>query len=144
MSDTPSQQQGQPLKYTITHHRNKKHTHEEFMKWFVKEHIRLAMPVFKRHGVITYSLFDTPASLNDVVKAEVGKIRPGWEFADYDCVIEYTLPSMQAIQNVISDPEWANAVKDQDEWVEGSKALVSLGHWTPYLLETGEVVNVPK
>ncbi|KAK7962475.1 uncharacterized protein PG986_003300 [Apiospora aurea] len=33
--------------------------------------------------------------------------------------------------------------KDQDQWVDVPKALVSLGHHVPYLVE-GEVVNMPK
>lgn len=51
---------------------------------------------------------------------------------------------MQVIRNVMSDPDWLAAIKDQDDWVDTSKALVSLGYSTPFLLETGEVLNMPK
>jgi hypothetical protein len=44
----------------------------------------------------------------------------------------------------MSDPDWLEAIKDQDDWVDTSKALVSLGYSTPFLLETGEVLNMPK
>jgi hypothetical protein len=74
----------------------------------------------------------------------MSKMRPSWNFADYDCFLEYTIPNMQAIQNVMSDSDWTTAVKDQEEWVDTSKALVYIGHYTPYLLETGEIVNMPK
>jgi hypothetical protein len=51
---------------------------------------------------------------------------------------------LETITNVLSDPEWAEVLKDQDEWVDTSRALVSVGHFTPYLLESSEVVNVKK
>ncbi|KAI1635699.1 hypothetical protein F4809DRAFT_427955 [Biscogniauxia mediterranea] len=144
MAEASAQKGAQPLKYTVTHYRKPQHTHEEFIKWIVEEHLPLAMPIFKKHGILSYSLFVTPASLNGALKAEMSKLRPSWDFADYDCIIEYTLPSVETIKKVMSDPDWPVAVKDQDDWVDMSKALLSLGHCTPYLLETGEVVNMSK
>ena len=88
--------------------------------------------------------FVTPNSLNSALKQEMGKLQPSWDFADFDCFIEYTIPDIQTIKNVMSDPDWATAIKDQGEWVDLSKALVSLGYSTQYLLETGEVINMPK
>jgi hypothetical protein len=78
------------------------------------------------------------------MKEQLGKMRPTWEFADFDCVIEYTLPGVEAIQKVMADPDWPAAIKDQDDWVDTERALVSLGYNTPYLLETGEIVNMAK
>jgi len=77
------------------------------------------------------------------MKQELGKLRPSWDFADFDCLLEYTIPDVQVIKNVMSDPDWLAATKDQD-WVDTTKALVSLGYSTPYLLQTGEIVNIPK
>jgi len=79
-----------------------------------------------------------------MMKQELEKFRPSWDTADFDCCIEYTIPDLQVLQNVISDPDWLVAVKDEEDWVETTKALVSVGYSTPYLLETGEVVNMPK
>ena len=45
-----------PVKFTITHHRQPQHTHEAFINWIVKGHLPLAIPVFKKYGVIDYSL----------------------------------------------------------------------------------------
>ncbi|KAI1662332.1 hypothetical protein F4813DRAFT_396971 [Daldinia decipiens] len=146
MAQAP-ENQGKPLKYTVSHYRKPEHTHEAFIKWMVEEHLPIAIPIFKRHGVLALTpdaYFVTPAVLNEAVKQEVGKFRPTWDFADFDCFIEYTIPDVQTIKNVTSDPEWPVAVKDQDDWVDSTKALVSLGYSTPYLLETGEVVNMPK
>jgi hypothetical protein len=93
---------------------------------------------------LTFIKFVTPPPLNAVVAQQFSNFRPTWDFADYDCVIEYILPSLETITNVLSDPEWAEVLKDQDEWVDTSRALVSVGHFTPYLLESSEVVNVKK
>lgn len=86
----------------------------------------------------------TPEPLNTALKQEIGEFRPTWDFADYDCFIEYTIPDVQTVKNVMTDPEWQVAVKDQEYWVDVERALVSLGHCTPYLLRTGEVVNMAK
>jgi hypothetical protein len=59
-------------------------------------------------------------------------------------VIEYTLPSVQSIAEIMSDPDWQAAIKDQEEWVDVSRALVSVGFYTPYLVESGRVVNLEK
>ncbi|GAP92556.1 putative dimeric alpha-beta barrel [Rosellinia necatrix] len=134
----------QALKYTVTHYRKPEHTHEEFIKWIVDVHLPLAVPIFKRHGVIGYSLFVTPESLNTGLKEEMSKFRPTWEFADFDCFIEYTLADMGVIKKVMSDPDWPKAIEQQDDWVDMTKALLSVGYSTPYLLETGEVVNLSK
>ncbi|KAI1504808.1 hypothetical protein F5X99DRAFT_371049 [Biscogniauxia marginata] len=144
MAEGPGQRGGQPLKYTVTHYRKQKHTHEAFIKWIVEEHLPVAMPIFKKHGALGYSIFVTPPSLNDALRQEVGKDRPGWDIADFDCIIEYAIPDAQAIKRVMLDPDWSAAIKDQDDWVDTTKALVSLGYSTPYLLETGEVVNMKK
>ncbi|KAJ5953004.1 Dimeric alpha-beta barrel [Penicillium vulpinum] len=133
----------QPIKFTITHHRQQQHSHEAFMKWMVEEHLPLAMPVFTKYGVIEYSLFATPPAMNEALKREIGEYRPSWDFADFDCFIEYILPNVETIQKIMADPEWQIAVKDQKDWVQVSKALVSLGHSTPYVLN-GKPVNLPK
>ncbi|KAK8122210.1 hypothetical protein PG984_010880 [Apiospora sp. TS-2023a] len=143
MSEVTPKQEGQPLKFTITHYRLPQHTHEAFIKWITEEHLPLALPVLKKHGAIGYSLFITPEPLNDGLRALYKDIRPTWDVADYDCVIEYILPDMECIQKVMTDPDWQTSVKDQDQWVDVPKALVSLGHHVPYLVE-GEVVNMPK
>lgn len=46
----------------VRHYRRKEKTHEEFIKWMVEEHLPLAMPVFKRHGILSYSLVSTFSS----------------------------------------------------------------------------------
>lgn len=56
--------QGQPLKFTITHYRNLQHTHEAFIKWIVDSHLPLAIPVFKKHGVLSYTLVSVLSMLN--------------------------------------------------------------------------------
>ena len=70
-------------------------------------------------------------------------LHPTWQVADYDCLIEYTLPSAQTIENVMTDPEWIEAVQDQEDWVDTSKALLSVGYHTQYLSD-GKVINLPK
>ena len=56
MAEATTQQGGQPLKYTVTHYRKQEHTHEAFIEWIVEKHLPLAMPVFKKHGIVGYSL----------------------------------------------------------------------------------------
>lgn len=52
---------------------------------------------------------------------------------------------LNALKGLVTDPDWAaKAVKDQDQWCDLSRSTVHIGFDTPYLLETGEVVNLPK
>lgn len=46
----------QPVKLTVTHHRRPEHTHEAFINWMKESHLRAAIPVFKKHGLISYHL----------------------------------------------------------------------------------------
>lgn len=50
------------VKLTLTHYRRPERTHEAFMKWIIEEHLPLAIPVFKRCGVLNYSLVSFPPS----------------------------------------------------------------------------------
>jgi hypothetical protein len=81
--------------------------------------------------------------MNDALKQEFVQLRPSWDIADFDCFIEYTLPDVGTIKNIMSDPEWLIAAKKQDDWIQVSKALVSVGFSTPYVLN-GKPVNLPK
>ncbi|KAH9905412.1 hypothetical protein F4778DRAFT_729915 [Xylariomycetidae sp. FL2044] len=131
------------VKLTVTHYRRPEHTHEALMKWIVEEHLPLAIPVFKRCGVLNYSLFETPAAMNQQLKASMGGHRAAWDYADFDCFIEYTLRDVKNIGEFLADPDWAKSIEHQEDWVDTSKALMSIGYITPYLLESGEAVNVP-
>ncbi|KAK4221153.1 hypothetical protein QBC38DRAFT_540266 [Podospora fimiseda] len=115
---------------TITHYRQSQHTHDAFIKWIVEEHLPVALSIFKKHGVLEYALFVTPSALNEALQQEMGKFRPTLDFADFDCIIEYMIPEAQTVNKVMSDPDWP--------------ALVSLEYSTPYLLKTGETVNLKK
>ena len=66
--------------------------------------------------------------------------RPTWDVADFDCVIEYTGRSVQAMEQMMNDPEWIEVCRDQEDWVDTSKALVALGYHTKYL-DNGKVVH---
>jgi len=77
-----------------------------------------------------------------LVAQQFATFQPTWVFADYDCVLEYIIPGLETIANVLADPEWAEVLKGQEEWVDTSRALASIGYSTPYLLESGEVVNM--
>lgn len=57
MSEAMPKQEGQPLKFTITHYRLSQHTHEAFIKWVTEEHhLPLALPVLKKHGALSGTL----------------------------------------------------------------------------------------
>ncbi|KAK7937838.1 uncharacterized protein PG986_014706 [Apiospora aurea] len=115
-------------KFTVTHYRRPEHTHEAFMKWIIEEHLPAAMPIFKKHGVVEYSLvsevpsqpalavkdgskgdhcpyvptqFETPAPLNSMLKESFSKTRAGWDCADFDCYIEHFLPSVDGADHTL-------------------------------------------
>lgn len=71
----------------------------------------------------------------------MASLHPTWQVADYDCIIEYIMPDAETIGNTMVDPEWLEIVQDQVDWVDTSRALVSLGYYTQYISE-GEVVSL--
>ena len=83
----------------------------------------------------TIEQFDTPAAFNDPFREQMAVVHPTWQVADYDCFIEYTLPDVQTIGNVMADPEWIEAVADQIDWVDTSRSLVSVGYHTQYIAD---------
>jgi hypothetical protein len=77
------------------------------------------------------------------MKQVLGPFRPTWGYADFDCFIEYLLPDLDCVMKLMADPDWPAAIKNQDDWLDMSRALVSVGYETPYLVD-GEIVNLPK
>ena len=53
-------EQGRLMKYTVGHYRKEGVTHEDFINWLTKEHLPLAIPIFKRHGIKKYTLVSFP------------------------------------------------------------------------------------
>jgi hypothetical protein len=106
----------------------------------------LACEYIRVYSILNHLLimqFVTPAPANEALKQEFQEFRPTWEFADYDCIIEYTFRDMEIVKKAMSDPDWVEGVlKGQEEWVDVQKALVSVGYCTPYLLSNGDVVNM--
>lgn len=82
--------------------------------------------------------------MNEPLKEAMIKLRPTWDYADYDCIIEYLMPNEDAMTNMQQDPEWHASIKDQEKWVDVSKALLTVGYAVPYLTESGEVMNMSK
>lgn len=51
---------------------------------------------------------------------------------------------MNNVEAMLSDPDWAKSIENQDDWVDTSRAMMSIGHVTPYLMDNGQVANIPK
>jgi hypothetical protein len=108
--------QGQHLEFTIIHYCNAHCTHEEFIKWIIEDHIPLDIPIFKearrpwqhacecsryvgRVTVLASGVqFVTPPTFNSAMKEDLGKCRPAWDFADFDCSVECVVPAVQVDQ----------------------------------------------
>ncbi|CAH0045241.1 unnamed protein product [Clonostachys solani] len=143
MAEVKDTQGSRPIKFTLTHYRKPEHTHEAFIDWIVNWHLPRAIPIFKKHGILEYKIFTTPSDMNSGLKAMMIEKRPTWSFADFDCFLEYTVPNIEALNNVMSDPDWPAALEQEPDWVDASRSLLSIGYETPYLLSNGDVVNVP-
>lgn len=56
-------------------------------------------------------------------------------------VIQYWMPNLECMFKVVTDPEWnGKAVKDQENWLDMSRAEAHVCHETVYL-EDGESQN---
>lgn len=77
------------------------------------------------------------------MRTEMAKYRPTWDVGDFDCILEYWFYDIKALENMVADPDRASkAVKDEDKWCDLSRSTVHIGYDTPFLLETGETVNL--
>lgn len=73
------------------------------------------------------------------------RLRPGWEASKADCVLEYWMEDLSALQALEMDPEWASkAVKDHEKWCKFSRSEVHIGHDVTHLRKTGEIANLPE
>ncbi|ROW12543.1 hypothetical protein VMCG_00504 [Cytospora schulzeri] len=114
---------GKPIKYTVGHYRNKEVSHEDFVKWFTHEHLPAVLSLFKKHNISKYTL----------------------DMGGLDAVLEYWLHDLNDLKALVADPDWAaKAVEDEDKCCDLSRSRVHIGFDTPYLLESGEVINLPK
>ena len=80
--------------------------------------------------------------MNEFAKEKLGGIHPTWEFAPYDCVIEYVMPDLSTVSNMVADPEWPVVMKYEEEWIDDKKGLVSVGYVAPHLLPSGEILKI--
>lgn len=75
----------------------------------------------------------------------LAQLEPGWEVSKADCVLEYWMEDLNALQMLVMNPEWASkAIKDHDKWCDIARAEVHIGHDVTCLRKIGEVVNLPK
>lgn len=65
---------------------------------------------------------NTREPFRHALKNEMG--RPDWTVPDYDLVISYYVPSMDVMQALTTDPEWAELEK-----MAAVKCNMSVGHF---------------
>ncbi|KAL5389538.1 hypothetical protein DPSP01_002434 [Paraphaeosphaeria sporulosa] len=51
------------------------------MTWITTVNVPKALPVFEKHGVVDYVLFDTPATFIDPFPENMAVLKPNWEIA---------------------------------------------------------------
>ena len=52
------------------------------------------------------------------------------------------MPDLATVGKMTADPEWAVATKDEGEWVDDKKGLVSVGYVAQHLLPSGEILEI--
>ena len=69
-------------------------------------------------------------------------LHPTWEVSKADVVIQYWMPELSCLMNVVSDPEWeGKAVKGQGQWIDDSRGTTHICEETTYL-DGEELLNV--
>ncbi|KAK6949358.1 hypothetical protein Daesc_009433 [Daldinia eschscholtzii] len=129
------------IKYTVEHYKKAGVSDADFVKWFNDVQVANGLPLIKKHGIVKYAVHFRDAQLSTAFRAELDKVRPEWEVSGADLTIEYYLPDIYLIQNLLADPEWeSKAAKDQANFVDLSKSTIHIGYETIYL-ENGNILN---
>jgi hypothetical protein len=70
------------------------------------------------------------------------QVHPTWNVSKADIVIEYWMPDLNCLLQLVSDPDWnGKAVKGQENWIDVHRGTVHLAHDTTYI-ENGEIVTL--
>jgi hypothetical protein len=69
-------------------------------------------------------------------------VHPTWNVSKADVVIQYWMPSLDSLMQLIQDPDWeGKAVKGQEDWIDTTRGTVHMTHETTYI-ENGEIVDL--
>ncbi|KAI1414070.1 hypothetical protein F5Y13DRAFT_159665 [Hypoxylon sp. FL1857] len=129
------------IKYTLEHYRKEGVSEEAFSKWFQEVHIPAGVPLMKKHGITKYAVHTRLPQAAAAFEAILKEFRPSWDVSQADLVLEYWVPDLKFVENLVADPEWnEKAVKNQEEWIDVNRSTVHIGYETVYL-ENG-IVNV--
>ncbi|KAI8959808.1 hypothetical protein F5Y11DRAFT_331861 [Daldinia sp. FL1419] len=122
------------IKYTVEHYKKAGVSDADFANWFKDVQVANGLPLLKKHGIVKYAIHFRDAQLSAAFRAELDKVRPEWDVSDADITIEYYLPDIYLIQNLLADPEWqSKAAKDQENFVDLSRSTIHIGYETVYL-----------
>ncbi|KAF7537327.1 hypothetical protein G7054_g3806 [Neopestalotiopsis clavispora] len=111
------------IKFDVCVYKKDEVPEQEFVDWVTKEWPTRATPLIKRHGVVKLAQpSNTREPFRHALKNEMG--RPDWTVPDYDLVISYYVPSMDVMQALTTDPEWAELEK-----MAAVKCNMSVGHF---------------
>ncbi|KAL9622768.1 MAG: hypothetical protein Q9160_002886 [Pyrenula sp. 1 TL-2023] len=141
-SSTTPTTPGRPLKYTVEHYRKEGVTEQAFLDWFRNVHIPAALPLMKKHGIVGYAVLAREPEVATAFQSEVDKVRPGWIVSTCDLVLEYWVPDLGCVTALVMDPDWdGKACKNQEDWLDMSRATMHVGYDTMYL-RGGEIVDL--
>ncbi|KAI1387157.1 uncharacterized protein F4822DRAFT_405627 [Hypoxylon trugodes] len=122
------------FKYTLEHYRKEGVSEEAFVKWFREEHLPYGVPLMKKHGITKYAAHYRSPPLADAFHAILGQIRPTWEISKADLVLEYWMPSLDCLKNLVTDPEWNEMAADGEaNWIDMSRSTIHVGYETAHL-----------
>ncbi|KAI0837653.1 hypothetical protein F5Y06DRAFT_71002 [Hypoxylon sp. FL0890] len=104
-----------------------RHLRRSLLKWFREVHIPNGVPLMKKHGIIKYAVHTRLPEVAAASEADLKKAISSWENSQADLVLEYWLPEMEYLRNLVADPDWTEkTVKGQEDWIDMSRSTVRI------------------
>ncbi|ETN41587.1 uncharacterized protein HMPREF1541_03523 [Cyphellophora europaea CBS 101466] len=118
-------------------------TEEEFNRHWSKEHAPLVKEWLKRYGILKYTQYHTPKSLETEARTkwlELGQL----ERQPWDGVVEITVKDIKDFYDARNDPFYIEKViADEEKFVSNREEASWTIGWEEVYVKDGECVDMP-
>ncbi|RAL17619.1 EthD domain-containing protein, partial [Aspergillus homomorphus CBS 101889] len=114
-------------------------TDEEFQDYLINIHGPRSAVIQARHGALKVVQYHTPrASKNLILEQIPWAIQPGWELDDYDIIVSVYVPSMAAMEAIMTDAEFQPLFAGEAAVFEDGARMTA--GWEEVFVEDGKVL----
>ncbi|KAL8999560.1 MAG: hypothetical protein Q9169_001649 [Polycauliona sp. 2 TL-2023] len=146
------------LRMTVAHYRQPHVSEEDFHRWVTEQHVARAARLHAKNGIEGFSInvmiilsatfaegcssqYFAPASFREMTAKLNSQRGNPWVVRDYDAQVEFLFHDMETFYKGASDPEFQALQAEEERFISGSHAEISIG-WIETYVSNGNVVNL--